>query len=416
MKKSIKLALRASEIRQKVNELPVADAEKRSALLAELSTVETEWRTALTTEAEEDAAAPSGGGLSAEERARRQLENRAELRHALHAVMNERALTGAEAELQQAVGLSGHTLPWELLAPRHLEAGTAEHRVDAVSAAPSDTHLMQHSIIGRVFARSATVALGVAMPSVPVGQQNFPVISAGSDASVLAKDSSVGDAGAATLTAHTISPTRLQVEYVFRREDQATLMGIEEALRRDLSGTLAEQLDKQVLVGGASPNFGGFLSTVAQGGLAARADTPAIVDFSLAAAELALGIDGKFAGGLDEVCSVVGTATARKLATVFQANDSDSAWAYSSRVSKKTMASANVPAVAGNYQGGVVARVGGEGMNAVAPIWSGVAMVRDEVSQTLRKAGQISITAIMMAGFNILRADGFARTKFKVTV
>ena len=70
---------------------------------------------------------------------------------------------------------------------------------------------------------------------------------------------SVGDAGAATLTAHTISPTRLQVEYIFRREDQATLMGIEEALRRDLSGTLSDQLDKQVLVGGAAPNFGGFL-------------------------------------------------------------------------------------------------------------------------------------------------------------
>ena len=284
MKTSVKLALRASEIRQKVNELPVDEAEKRSALLGELSTVETEYRAALTAEAAEDAAAPSGEGLSAEERERRQLENR------------------------------------------------AEHRVDAVSAAPSDSHLMQHSIIGRVFARSATMALGVAMPAVPVGQQNFPVISAGSDASVLAKDASVGDAGAATLTAHTISSTRLQVEYIFRREDQATLMGIEEALRRDLSGTLAEQLDKQVLVGGASPNFGGFLSTPAA-----------------------------------------------------------------------------------TYQGGVVARVGGEGMNAVAPIWSGVAMVRDEVSQELRKKGQISLTAIMMCGFDILRPAGFARTKFKIS-
>ena len=415
MKKSTKLALRASEIRQKVNELPVDDAEKRSALLAELSTVETEYRAALTTEAEEEAVAPSGEGLSAEERARRQLENRAELRQALHAVMNERPLAGAEAELQQSVGLSGHNIPWELLAPRHVEAGAAEHRADAVSVAPSDSHLMQHTILGRVFARSATMALGVPMPSVPVGQQNFPVISAGSDASVLAKDASVGDAGAATLTAHTISPTRLQVEYIFRREDQATLMGIEEALRRDLSGTLSDQLDKQVLIGGATPNFGGFLSTPTQGGLTARADTPAIVSFTLAAAELALGIDGKYAGGLDEVCSVVGTTTARRLAQTFQTNNSDSAWSYSSRVSRKTMASANVPGPAATFQEGVVARVGGEGMNAVCPIWSGVAMVQDEVSQTLRKQGQISITAIMLAGLDILRADGFARTKFKVS-
>ena len=42
-------------------------------------------------------------------------------------------------------------------------------------------------------------------------------------------------------------------------------------------------------------------------------------------------------------------------------------------------------------------------------------MVRDEVSQALRKKGQISITAIMMAGFDILRGEGFARTKFKVS-
>ena len=62
-----------------------------------------------------------------------------------------------------------------------------------------------------------------------------------------------------------------------------------------------------------------------------------------------------------------------------------------------------------------LARVGAEGMNAVAPIWSGVAMVRDEVSQELRKQGQISITAIMMAGFDILRPAGFARTKFKIS-
>ena len=48
---SVKLALRASEIRQKINELPVDDAEKRSALLAELSTVETEYRSSLTAEA-----------------------------------------------------------------------------------------------------------------------------------------------------------------------------------------------------------------------------------------------------------------------------------------------------------------------------------------------------------------------------
>ena len=416
MKKSIKLALRASEIRQETNGLKPEDGEKRTSLLAELSTVETEYRAALKAEADEDAAAPSGdGGLSAEERERRQLENKAELRQALHSVMNDRPLAGAELELQQSVGLAGHTLPWELIAPRHADAKGTEHRVDSVTAAPGDAHLQQHTILGRVFARSATMTLGVSMPSVPVGQQNFPVISAGSDASILAKDASVGDAGAATITAHSIGPRRIQVEYLFRREDAAVLMGLEESLRRDLSGTLSDQLDKQVLVGGGGANFGGFLSTPAQGGLAARSDTPAVVDFALAAAEFALGIDGKYAGGLSEVCAVVSDDTARKLATVFQTNDSDSALAYATRVTKKTMASANVPGPTNaNFQEGILARVGAEGMNAVSPVWSGLTMIRDEVSQTLRKQGQISVTSIMLAGFDILRADGFARAKFKV--
>ena len=39
-------------------------------------------------------------------------------------------------------------------------------------------------------------------------------------------------------------------------------------------------------------------------------------------------------------------------------------------------------------------------------------MIRDEISG--RKSGQISLTVGMLAGFDILRADGFDRLKFKV--
>ena len=416
MLKSTKLALRASELRQKANDLPNDDSsvEKRRAILSELSTVEKEYRAALTAEAEEIETRATGDGLDAEERERRALESRAELRNAMHSVMNERPLAGAEAELQQATGLGGNQIPWELIAPRRVESAV-EHRADAVSAAPANSHLMQHPILGRVFARSATRNLGVPMPLVAVGRQDYPVISAGSNASILAADGDVGDAGAATITAHTIGPRRFQVEYLYRREDAAVEMGLEEALRRDLSGSLSDKLDLEVLVGGASPRFGGFLSTAAQGGLPARADTPAAVTYPLAAAELALGIDGKYAGGLNEVCAVVGHTTARKLASTFQNQSGESAFSYASRETKRTMASSNVPGVAATYQEGVLARVGAEGMNAVCPVWSGVAMVRDEVSSALRKAGHISVTAIMLAGFDILRADGFTRLKFKVS-
>ena len=223
MKKSIKLALRASEIRSDINKLdPGEDTlEKRRELLGQLDTVETEYRAALTEEAEAESTQPDAHGVTPEERAFRDLEHRAELRHAFRSVMDGKPLTGAAKELQEHRGLAGHDLPWDMIAPRPVER--SEHRVDAVSAAPGDSHLQQHGIIGRVFARSATATLGVQMPMVSVGEQNYPVITTTDTAAILAKDAAEGDSADAGITAHVIEPVRLQRSYVFRREDQAVL-------------------------------------------------------------------------------------------------------------------------------------------------------------------------------------------------
>ena len=415
MKKSIKLAVRASEIRTEINGLEPGEAtlEKRRELLGNLNTVEAEYRTELTAEAEADATAPDARGLTPEEREFRMLETRAELRNAFYAVMNGAPLSGAEKELQEHRGLSGHHLPWDLIAPRARPEARMEQRVDAVSSAPSDSHLQQHPILARVFARSATATLGTAMPMVPVGEQNYPVITTTDTASILAKDTAEGDTADAGITAHTIGPRRLQRSYLFRREDQAVLAGLEEALRSDLSGAVSTLLDQQVLAGsGAAPNFAGFLAAAANGGLADRSDTPGRVTFALAAGESARGIDGIYAGSLGECAIVIGDDTARDLASKFQNNDSEAALAYMNRTTMRTMASANVPAVAATFQEGVLARMGASGMNSVCPVWDGMFAIRDEI--TGRKSGQISITIGMLAGFDILRAGGFQRLKFKV--
>ena len=412
MKKSVQLAMRASEIRSEINGLDPGEAtlEKRRELLGQLNTVEGEYRAALTAEAETDAAAPDANGLTAEEREFRALESKAELRLAFRAVMNGDLLTGAEKELQEHRNLSGHHLPWDMIAPRT----RTEERADAVSAAPADSHLQQHPILGRVFARSATATLGVAMPMVPVGEQNYPVVTTSDTALILAKDAAEGDTADAGITAHTIGPKRLQRSYLFRREDQAVLSGLEEALRADLSGAVSDLLDYQVLRGDGTTGaqFDGFLATAANGGLADRADTPARVTFALAAGETARGIDGKYAGGLGECAVVIGDDTARDLASKFQNNDSDSALAYMGRTTMRTMASANIPAIAATFQEGILARMGAAGMNSVCPVWDGMFAIRDEISG--RKSGQISITIGMLAGFDILRADGYQRLKFKV--
>ena len=414
MNKSVQLAIRASEIRSEINGLEPGDATlaKRRELLDSLNTVESEYRAALTTEAEAEAGAPDVHGLTSQEREFRELATKAELRMAFRAVMNGDPLVGAEKELQEHRGLSGHNIPWDMIGPR--PAPRTEDRADAVSSAPADSHLQQHPVLGRVFARSATATLGVAMPQVPSGEQNYPVVTTTDAAVILVKDAAEGDAADAGITAHVIEPKRLQRSYLFRREDQAVLGGLEEALRADLSMSVSDLLDAQVLAGDGTTGaqFAGFLATAANGGLTDRSDSPARVSFALAAAEAARGIDGKYAGGLGECAVVIGDDTARDLASKFQTNDSDSALAYMGRTTMKTMASANVPAVASMFQEGIVGRMGAAGANAVCPVWDSMFMIRDEISG--RKSGQIGLTVGMLAGFDILRAGGFDRLKFKV--
>ena len=161
MKKSVELSIRASEIKSEINGLEPGDAslDKRRELHGNLNTVESEWRTAVTDEAKADEVAPDAQGLTAEEREFRQLETKAELRMAFRSVMNGDPLTGAEKELQEHRGLTGHSIPWDMVGPR--SALRTENRADAVSGAPANSHLQQHPILARVFARSATATLAL---------------------------------------------------------------------------------------------------------------------------------------------------------------------------------------------------------------------------------------------------------------
>ena len=156
MKTSAKLTIRASEVRTEINKLEPGDktVEKRRELLASLDTIEAEFRAAVETEAKEEGTEHRGGdGLTAEERERRGLESKAELRAVVSGLLQGHEPSGAEAEYQKAMGFSGSTLPWEMVAPRMRDERT-EHRVDAVTPAPGTSNVNQRDPLGRVFARS----------------------------------------------------------------------------------------------------------------------------------------------------------------------------------------------------------------------------------------------------------------------
>ena len=425
MLESQKLTLRASEIRQRLNEIAgLADdavtPEIRGEcdkLTEEYGTVETRTRAAIIAEDGERKAAETRGGAEdadAETRALRDLQGRASFGRFLRHFADGERLTGPEKELAEHRGLddSPNRVPFDALLPP-AGAGRAELRADAVTPAPATGNpTNQAEILQRVFARSATAALGVYMPSVGVGQASYPVINTGQSAAFVDADG-VKEAAEGAIGPNVLLPRRLQARVQYRIEDEMTTAGLDSALTEDLRLSINDQLDKQ-LIGEGDAQVRGFLATAANGGLVAYADPTASVDFAAAAGQAARGVDGVFAGSEGECAMVIGTATYAKLASLIQDNDSTSATERLRRLLRTFMASANIPAAASNIQQGILAKLGGEGagMSAVCPIWEGLKLIRDEVTNAAK--GQIQITAVALHNFAIPRPSAFVRVKFKL--
>ena len=333
MLESQKLTLRASEIRARLSEIAAlpddgVTAEIRTEadrLGTEYRNTETRMRAALIAEDEDRQAAElRGGGDDAETRELRSLQGRASLGRYLQGFADGEQLTGAERELAETRGLStsGNVLPWDALLPPPPPQG-AELRDDVITGAPgSGNPVNQAAIIQRVFARSAVRRLGVALPSVGVGQASYPVITAGQAGAFVAADGAV-EAAAGVITPNALAPVRLQARLQFRIEDSMTTMGLESGLRDDLAMALGDRLDAQ-LIGLGDANVRGFLATAANGGLNDYDNPTAVVDFAAAAMQAARGVDGKYAGSESECSWVIGTATYQKMAALIQANDSTS--------------------------------------------------------------------------------------------
>ena len=424
MKTSQKLSLRASEIRQRLNEIAGLEGDaltdeiraESDKLTGEYRDVETRHRAAIVAEGDELKEAETRGAgpdaPDAETRAFLELRSRTRFGRFLECFRDGEQLTGAEKELAEHRGLTtaGNVVPWDALLPP--PAPPAELRADAVTPAPgSGNPINQSEIIQRVFARSGTARLGVYMPSVGVGQASYPVITAGQAGAFAAADGAV-EAAAGTIAPNALSPVRLQARFMFRLEDSMLTMGLESGLREDAVMALADRLDKQLL-GLGDANVRGFLATAANGGIGNVTAASTEVDYAAAVTEAAKGVDGIYAGSESECSWVLGVATYRKLASLIQTNGDVSAVERARRVLRDLMASANIPAAASDVQQGIIAKLGAPGaMNAVCPIWEGLKLIRDEVTNAAK--GQILVTAVALHNFKVLRAAGFQRTSLKL--
>lgn len=405
MKKSQKLLLSISEKRQRLSELAsketLADAEavEQREALAAIPKLEVEYRAAI--EGEQSRVPTPDASQSAEFRG---LVDTVRLGRYLQAAVEGNAIRdGAEFELRSELQLPADEIPWVAIAPRE------ETRADAVTPAPGTTAVVVEQALGRIFKDSVAAFLGVRFPNVSAGTHAYPVLSTGPTAAAKAKGGDT-DSVAGAYTIKSVTPTRIAARFSFAAEDVALYPALEMDLRRDLSQAISDQLDQQVIVGGAAaPNFTGSLLRAT----ADPADPTAAITAATALGAIAGHLDGLLAKSFSDIRAVFGPKTVVKLATLFRnANVSETALDLINRLigAGNIRTSGFLPAPDANIQKYII-RLGDE-QSAVAPSWGGVRVIRDNLSGSGK--AETYVTAFGLFGFGVVRLASFAQGEFKL--
>ena len=389
-----RLQLRASEIRSRLAELGGADItdETRS----EIGTLRTEYQDVETRSqalmlAEDEPVVTRTDDL--ETRELRDLERRSNVGELFDSVLDQRQIDGALRELQQHHRLSANQIPLALI--RGDDGGDLETRAAGVTPAPANVGQNQSNIVPYVFPASVGAFLGIDMPTVPVGEAVYPVLTSELDVHTPAENA-VAEETAGTFSADVLSPSRIQAAFEYSREDRARFAGMDSALRENLNEGLTAGLDKQIVSG-----TNGLLT----GTNLANHDATAITTFDGYISEFGYGrVDGRYASATGEIRAVMGSASYAHAGKTYRNNSVDrTALDRLMELVGGVRVSAHVPAEASNKQNAIIRR--GMRRDMVAPIWEGITLIPDEITKA--ENGQIVITAVMLHAVKILRAGGF---------
>ena len=316
-----------------------------------------------------------------EDRELRSLAGQANLGTIFHAVLEHRAVDGAERELQQHFDLTDNQVPLMLLEQR------------AATAAPGDVGAQQQEILTPVFAQACAAFLGVPMPRVAVGDSVYPVLTTRASVGGPHTDSTEVGESTGTFTAQVLEPSRIQASFFYRRTDRARFRGMDEALRANLSDALADKLDAEVIAGSDGLLNGTNLPNHNVNAVTSYADYLAEFGYSR--------VDGRYASSVSDLRAVVGASTYAHMGAAYRNNSVDrNAIDRLMTITGGIKVSAHVPGTASHKQNAVIRR--GNRRAMVAPVWEGVTLIPDEVTKAA--AGEIVITAVMLHAVKIIRA------------
>ena len=367
---------------------------EKAALDRRVIEFEPEFRTAFDAMQSEQTAGDTGGA-GAERRA---LIERADFGAYLGASLTDRALGGAEAELNAAVGaVAGHggvCVPWSVIAGCR---APIEERADAVTSLPANgNETIEQEYVGRLFSNSAMEFLMTRNVNLAAGSVSIPVVSGGPTAEYFA-DSAVADA--ATVVFKTADPTRLQAAVVLRAADIQKSPGLVMAIQSDLAAATADAVDKKVI-------------TQLFADLTDATEASAILSYENFIAEISGAVDGKGASSIGQVRALIGTETYKLAAGKISTNGDLSAVDYAAARAGGIFVSSNMPAKTSTRQKGILAKTGAPG--SVASVFFGAAELIND-AQTLSQKGERRLTLLSFHQVLTLRTNGLLEASFKLS-
>ena len=411
------IQMKMSKNRQALNRLLIKEAPEDKdlteimELTATLDKQETEYRAYV--EAEDALGLTATGtsiidkpGESSEKNELKKLLEKVELRHYLTQAIEDNPLEGAAKEFNAALGFKGGQgiqLPIFLLDP------DLEKRADAVSSFQADTaELQEIAYLDRVFAESLTVHLGVSMHSVGAGEAFASVLVTGATPETVPVSTQV-DSDASTISNVTLAPVRMSAAYLVQIEDLARTSMIESRLRADLSMTMSNQMDKEVLNGDAQLKSSNGLIGAAGGIDVSKATHLAGNAQYVNNRGLWINmVDGQYAAMHSQIAGGISPFYYNHLCktlTTHQENDvmaSLSAKGISFKSSLHAGTSAE-PVVDKSL--GVVSLKRGATNAAIVAVWPTISLIRD--IYTKAGQGQVRLTANTLWNFAMIRSANF---------
>ena len=310
-------------------------------------------------------------------------------------VLSGHACEGEARELQQAHHLKGNQIPLSLL-----RSSMVEDRTAGITPGPADAGADQRGIIPAIFPASVAAFMGINGQSVGVGEQAFAVVSTSASPGAPAEGDEQAHSAAAFSSAALV-PSRLQASLFFSVEDAARITNLSDALRVNLTDSLSDELDDQILTG----TNGLFTGTNL-----ADHDATAVGTFITVKKRIVYdSIDGRYAVNAGDLRIVMGAASYAFAGSLYRGNngDIDALESITTKVAGIRVSS-HVPSVSGSKQELVAAR--GMAQHVAVALW-GIDLVEDPYS--MAKSGEVILTGRMLHAIKILRKDGFRKVELQ---